>query len=82
MSLSNDNLSQRTKFVFIVWCGPQVKVMRKAKLSVHTADVKRVIHAYAIEMAASELDDLKEDDVLLSLRKAGGANYDRRHFQY
>ncbi|KAK9719255.1 hypothetical protein K7432_004889 [Basidiobolus ranarum] len=34
MVISNDELSQRVKFVFVSWCGPSVKVMRKAKLSV------------------------------------------------
>lgn len=29
---SNDKESQREKFIFIVWIGPQCKIMRKAKV--------------------------------------------------
>ena len=43
MNVANDQLSQRAKFVLVSWCGTEVKVMRKAKLSVHIADVKKVI---------------------------------------
>lgn len=34
VKVANDELSQRVKFVLVPWCGPQVKVMRRAKLSV------------------------------------------------
>jgi hypothetical protein len=34
MPFSNDELSLRTKFVLICWCGEDVGVMRKAKMSV------------------------------------------------
>ncbi len=43
MNVSNDPQSTRSKFVLVSWCGPAVKVLRKAKLSVHIADVKGVI---------------------------------------
>lgn len=43
MSVGNDELSKRAKFVFITWCGPGIKVMRKARLSVHIADIKKTI---------------------------------------
>jgi len=60
----------------VVWIGPGCKVMRKAKISVHTADVKQVLRVYSIEVAAREKDDLKEDPIIVRLRKAGGASYD------
>ena len=53
MTVGNDELSKRSKFVFVTWCGPQVKVMRKAKLSVHVAAVKNVIKSFAVEVAAT-----------------------------
>jgi len=59
-----------------VWIGPGCKVMRKAKISVHAADVKQVLRVYSIEVAAREKDDLKEDPIITRLRKAGGASYD------
>ncbi|KAI8903388.1 hypothetical protein EDD86DRAFT_215255 [Gorgonomyces haynaldii] len=82
MVVGNDELSKRAKFVLVSWCGPQVKVMRKAKLSVHIADVKKVVSSFAIEVQAVSLDDLKENDVQLLLKKAMGANYDRQASQY
>jgi hypothetical protein len=43
VNVSNDELYVRTKFIFVTWIGSDVKVMRKAKLSVHVSDVKRVL---------------------------------------
>ncbi|KDQ58616.1 hypothetical protein JAAARDRAFT_34445 [Jaapia argillacea MUCL 33604] len=73
---SNDKESQREKFILIVWIGPSCKVMRKAKISVHTADVKQVLRVLSIEVAAREKDDLNEEPIVKRLRKAGGASYD------
>ena len=44
MNVSNDELSVRTKFVFVTWIGSKVKILRKAKLSVHVSDVKSVLN--------------------------------------
>ncbi|KAJ8593681.1 ADF-like domain-containing protein [Rhizopogon salebrosus TDB-379] len=76
VTYSNDKESQREKFILVVWIGPGCKVMRKAKISVHAADVKQVLRVYSIEVAAREKDDLKEDPIIVRLRKAGGASYD------
>ncbi|GBE88744.1 hypothetical protein SCP_1401490 [Sparassis crispa] len=73
---ANDKESKREKFIYVVWVGPQCKIMRKAKSSVHSGDVKSVLHAYSIEVAARENDDLKEEPIVARLRKAGGASYD------
>jgi hypothetical protein len=43
--------------------------MRKAKLSVHIADVKKVLKSFSVEVPASSLDDLKEKDVILLVKK-------------
>lgn len=59
-----------------MWIGSGCKVMRKAKISVHAADVKKVLRVYSIEVPAREKDDLKEDPIVVKLRKAGGASYD------
>ncbi|RUP46750.1 hypothetical protein BC936DRAFT_146565 [Jimgerdemannia flammicorona] len=75
--MSNDEYSQRVKFVLVSWCGEHVGVMRKAKLSIQIADVKNVIKSYHIEIPANDPEDLDENDVQLKLKKAGGANYDR-----
>ncbi|GAA5960061.1 hypothetical protein JCM3765_006151 [Sporobolomyces pararoseus] len=74
---ANDTESTREKFIFVVWIGSGVKVMRKAKLSVHSADVKKVLSQFSIEVPANSLEDLNEDPIVVRLRKAGGASYDR-----
>ncbi|KAJ3323959.1 hypothetical protein HDV06_000935 [Boothiomyces sp. JEL0866] len=82
MVVGNDELSRRAKFLLVSWCGPQVKVMRRGKLSVHIADVKSVIKSFAVEISAESLDDLQEQKVTLLLQKAMGANYDRQSSGY
>ncbi|KAL1949230.1 hypothetical protein VTO73DRAFT_11036 [Trametes versicolor] len=73
---ANDKESKREKFILVVWIGPNCKVMRKAKISVHAADVKTVLRVYSVEVPAREKDDLKEEPIVIKLRKAGGASYD------
>ncbi|ORX39713.1 hypothetical protein BD324DRAFT_678818 [Kockovaella imperatae] len=80
VTYKNDDHSSREKFCLVIWIGEQVKVMRRAKVSVHTADVKRVLKAYSIEVSASTKGDLQEKDIVSRLRKAGGANYNRSDF--
>jgi len=76
VSFSNDEQSTREKFALVVWIGPNCRVMRRAKVSVHSADVKGVLRVYSIEVAAREKEDLKEEPIVLRMRKAGGASYD------
>ncbi|RCH87750.1 hypothetical protein CU097_007937 [Rhizopus azygosporus] len=82
MNMSNDEYSQRVKFVLVPWCGDKVGVMRKAKLSIQIAEVKSVLRNYHIEVPASSVQDLSENEVLTRLRRAGGANYDRQSSNY
>ncbi|KZT60900.1 actin depolymerizing protein [Calocera cornea HHB12733] len=76
VSYSNDKQSTRSKFVLVTWIGPATRVMRKAKVSVQAADVKRVLPAYSIDVPAHERRDLDEEPIVVKLRKAGGASYD------
>jgi len=76
VTYSNDKESQREKFILITWIGSGCKILRKAKISVHAADVKSVFRTYSIDVAAREKDDLKEEPIVVRLRKAGGASYD------
>lgn len=39
------------------------------QISVHTADVKQVLRIFSIEVPAREKDDLKEDPIIVKLRK-------------
>jgi hypothetical protein len=54
--------------------GPQTKVMRKAKMSFQSGQVKQVIRAYAVEIQTDTKKELELDAVTLKLRKAMGAN--------
>ena len=54
--------------------GPQTKVMRKAKMSFQSGQVKQVIRTYAVEIQTGDKKDLDEEAVTLKLRKAMGAN--------
>jgi hypothetical protein len=56
--------------------------MRRAKLSVHVADVKQVLKSFAVEVPATTVEDLKESSITLLLQKAMGANYDRQSSNY
>jgi len=43
-----------------------------SQISVHAADVKQVLRVYSVEVAAREKDDLKEDPIVVRLRKVSG----------
>jgi hypothetical protein len=94
VKLGNDEYSERTKFVFVIWIGksiatsnaivrwcahptdsgPNTKVMRKAKMSFQSGQVKQGLRAYSIEIQTDSKKDLDADAVTLKLRKAMGAN--------
>ena len=76
VSYSNDKESTREKFILVSWIGEYCKPMRKAKISVQLADIKRALPVYSLDVAAREKDDLKEQPIIIKLRKAGGASYD------
>ncbi|KAI5194167.1 actin depolymerizing protein [Aureobasidium subglaciale] len=82
MTVGNDELSQRVKFVFVSWCGPNTRVMRRAKMTTQIGQVKQVLRSYAIEIQTDSKTDLKESEVSMKLRKAMGANYDRQTSGY
>ncbi|KAL6703625.1 hypothetical protein ACN47E_009485 [Coniothyrium glycines] len=82
MKLGNDEYSERVKFAFVVWQGPKTKVMRKAKMSFQSGQVKQVIRTYAVEIQTGDKKELDAEDVTLKLRKAMGANYDRQGSSY
>ncbi|ORY16004.1 hypothetical protein BCR34DRAFT_557985 [Clohesyomyces aquaticus] len=82
MTLGNDEYSERTKFAFVVWAGPNTKIMRKAKMSFQSGQVKQAIRAYAVEIQTDDKKDLEKEEVVMKLRKAMGANYDRQKSTY
>ena len=72
---ANDKESSRVKFVLIIWIGEGTKVMRKAKVSIQSGEVKRVLHHHSITVDARTKGDVDEDEIVRRLRKAGGADY-------
>ncbi|GJC89778.1 cofilin tropomyosin-type actin-binding protein [Colletotrichum tofieldiae] len=72
---ANDSESKRVKFVFVIWIGENTKIMRKARVSIESSEVKRVLPHHSITVNASDKGDLDEDDIVKRLRKAGGADY-------
>jgi len=74
---TGDSQSKRIKFAFFSWCGPDVSVLAKAKISVHKAEVKKVIRDFAREFHFDNKSEINSESVIADVRKAGGANYTR-----
>jgi len=72
---ANDTESKRVKFVLIIWIGEGTKVMRKARVSIESGEVKRVLGHHSIQVDARDKSDLNEKEIVVRLRKAGGADY-------
>ncbi|OTB00189.1 hypothetical protein M426DRAFT_324502 [Hypoxylon sp. CI-4A] len=72
---ANDTESKRVKFVLVIWIGEGTKVMRKARVSIESGNVKRVLNHHSISVDARDRGDLEEKDIVTRLRKAGGADY-------
>ena len=73
--ITGDEESKRAKFLFVAWTGDHAGIMKKAKMSVHKANVKEVVREFAIETLASSADDLEPSALKAAVIKAGGANY-------
>lgn len=72
---AGDEESVRTKFIFLTWVGAKVSAIKRAKISVHKADIKKVIRYYSIELHATDMDDIDKEAIMEAITKAGGANY-------
>merc|ERR1712098_626285 len=48
-------------------------------ISVHKADVKRVVRDFAVEIHGTERSDFDEETIMRTVRKAGGADYGTGH---
>jgi hypothetical protein len=72
---TGDELSKRVKFVLITWVGSNVGALQRAKMSIDKTTVKTVLANFAIEVLATDHDQLERDSLIEDLQKAGGANY-------
>lgn len=73
---TGDALSRRIKFVFITYVGENVTPMKRAKVSTHKLAVRELLKGCAVDVHATNLSELDEDDLAKKLKQAGGANYD------
>ncbi|EAQ90187.1 hypothetical protein CHGG_06806 [Chaetomium globosum CBS 148.51] len=51
------------------------RAMRKARTSIEAGVVSKVLSHYSVQVNASDKRDLDEADIIVRLRKAGGADY-------
>ncbi|KAH7024014.1 hypothetical protein EDB80DRAFT_60101 [Ilyonectria destructans] len=72
---ANDKESTRVKFVLAVWIGEGTKVMRKARVSIESGEVKRILSHHSIAVTTNDKSELEERDIVARLRKVGGADY-------
>ncbi|XP_014775659.1 coactosin-like protein [Octopus bimaculoides] len=72
---TGDEMSKRSKFVFITWVGTQVSMMKQAKVSTDKNFVRDILTNYAVEVFAQELSEVSYDTIADLVKKAGGANY-------
>ena len=73
--VTGDEESKRVKFVLFAWTGDNAGIMKKAKMSVHKANVKEVLREFSLETLASDASDLDAAKIKAAVIKAGGANY-------
>merc|ERR1711991_233994 len=76
---AGDEESIRQKFVLVSWCGPSVKALKKAKMSVHKASFKKVFREYAVERHYTEIEEIDAEEVRQMVIASGGANYSQKY---
>jgi len=72
---TGDEMSKRVKFALVTWVGTNVSAINRAKMSTDKTVVKGVIKNFAVEIHASDRQELEQEQIADALRKAGGANY-------
>ncbi|XP_026275913.1 uncharacterized protein LOC113204810 [Frankliniella occidentalis] len=70
-----DEMSKRQKFVFLTWVGPQVSVIRRAKMTIDKGLVKDIIKNFAVELQVETQSEINVEYIREQLARAGGANY-------
>eukprot|EP00761_Pharyngomonas_kirbyi_P003536 gb/GECH01003540.1/.p1 GENE.gb/GECH01003540.1/~~gb/GECH01003540.1/.p1 ORF type:complete len:148 (+),score=42.30 gb/GECH01003540.1/:1-444(+) len=69
-----DDESIRPKFVFVSWIGPNVKPLQRARVSTHKPGVTSNLRGYHVEVSASEVDELGQDEIIKKLDSSTGAH--------
>eukprot|EP01088_Endostelium_zonatum_P010147 TRINITY_DN234_c1_g1_i1.p1 TRINITY_DN234_c1_g1~~TRINITY_DN234_c1_g1_i1.p1 ORF type:complete len:507 (-),score=126.82 TRINITY_DN234_c1_g1_i1:43-1563(-) len=73
---TGDDLSKRTKFVFVCWVGQKVGTVARARVSVHKGPIKGLLEGISVELYATTKEDLDYRQLLDRVTVAGGAQYD------
>jgi len=66
--------SKRTKFIFVTWVGVNVSVLKKARVSVQTEEVKTMFPGVSISIQADSKDSFDPTDLTKAFLKVGGAH--------
>jgi hypothetical protein len=72
---TGDEMSKRAKFVLVTWVGPNVSVMKKAKMSTDKALMKDVIQNMSVELQLENHGEFSHDHFKMQVDKASGARY-------
>ena len=67
-------ISRRPKFVFITWIGPNVSVLKKARVSIQRAQVLKVFDGIQISYDVPDRESFTKEEVIKLLCTAGGAH--------
>ncbi|XP_077542400.1 coactosin-like protein [Haemaphysalis longicornis] len=72
---AGDEMSKRSKFVFITWLTEAVGVLQRARISSEKAALKDVITNFSVELQIEDPAELTEDFIKNTVNKAGGSDY-------
>lgn len=72
---TGDEMSKRSKFVFCTWVGPNVSVMKKAKMSTDKALLKDIVTNLSVELLVESAGEFTLEHFKTEVDKAGGARY-------
>lgn len=72
---TGDEMSKRAKFILVTWVGPEVSVMKKAKMSTDKALMKDICQNMSVELQLETHGEFSHDNFKLQVDKASGARY-------
>ncbi|KAF0291736.1 Coactosin-like protein [Amphibalanus amphitrite] len=76
---TGDEMSKRTKFALLIWLGPEVSVLKKARMSTDRALVKQIIQNFSVEIMLESRGELDLEYLRSRVEKAGGSVYGTGH---
>ncbi|KAI9209038.1 uncharacterized protein BJ171DRAFT_488270 [Polychytrium aggregatum] len=61
------------KFAFFSWIGPNVSIMKKAKIATHKGAVSEKFGPYHVDIVASELSEISHSRIMSKVQEASGS---------